>query len=115
MENLQQEFLSWENNFLFKSDETTYEDEGKLYILEQNNEDDMIEIIAKYICDTKNLSRDGFAWIERILRNKMNREEIYDFLNNKKVIDLPQKFDIDDEVPLFSTPNTKQFNEEIQN
>lgn len=104
---------SIENNFLFKSDETTYEDEGELYILEQNNEDDMIEIIAKYICDTKNLSRDGFAWIERILRNKMNREEIYDFLNNKKVIDLPQKFDIDDEVPLFSTPNTKQFNEEI--
>lgn len=104
---------SIENNFLFKSDETTYEDEGKLYILEQNNEDDMIEIIAKYICDTKNLSRDVFGWIERILRNKMNREEIHNFLNNKKVIDLPQEFDIDDEVPLFLTPNTKQFNEEI--
>ena len=104
---------SIENNFLFKSDETTYEDEGKLYILEQNNEDDMIEIIAKYICDTKNLSRDVFGWIERILRNKMNREEIHNFLNNKKVIDLPQEFDIDDEVPLFLTPNTKQFNEKI--
>ena len=43
----------------------------------------------------------------------MNREEIHNFLNNKKVIDLPQEFDIDDEVPLFLTPNTKQFNEEI--
>ena len=31
--------------------------------------------ISKY--DTKNLSRDVFGWIERILRNKMNREEIH--------------------------------------
>lgn len=104
---------SIENNFLFKSDETSYEDEGELYILEQNNEDDMIEIIAKYICDTKNLSRDSFGWIERILRNRMNREEIHDFLNNKKVIDLPQEFDIDDTVFLLSNPNTEQFDEEI--
>lgn len=104
---------SIENNFLFKSDETTYEDKGKLYILEQNNEDDMIEIIAKYICDTKNLSRDSFGWIERILRNSMNREEIHDFLNNKKVIDLPQEFDIDDTVSLFSNSNTEQVDEEI--
>ena len=103
---------SIENYFLFKSDETTYVDDGELYILEQNNEDDMIEIIAKYICDTKNLSRDSFGWIERILRNKMSREEIHDFLNNKKVIDLPQEFDIDDAVPLFSNLNIEQFDEE---
>lgn len=102
---------SIENNFLFKSDETTYEDEGELYILEQDNEDDMIEIIAKYICDTKNFSRDSFGWIERILRKKMSREEIHDFLNNKKVIDLPQEFDIDDTLSLFSNPNTEQFDE----
>lgn len=102
-----------EDNFLFRSNESTYKDEGKLYILEQNDEDDMIEIIAKYICDTKNLSRDSFGWIERILRNRMNREEIHDFLNNKKVIDLPQRFDIDDEVSLFSTPKIEQFDEEI--
>ena len=42
---------SIESNYLFRSNETTYEDEGKLYILEQDNDDDMIEIIAKYICD----------------------------------------------------------------
>lgn len=99
---------SIEDNFLFRSNESTHEDEGELYILEQNDEDDMIEIIAKYICDTKNLSRDAFGWIERILRNRMNREEIHDFLNNKKVIDLPQKFDIDDTVSLFSNSNTKE-------
>ncbi|MDD2382894.1 MAG: DUF3883 domain-containing protein [Sulfurospirillaceae bacterium] len=104
--------FSIEKNFLFKSDETTYEGDGKLYILEHNNEDDMIEIIAKYICDTKNLSRDSYGWIERILRNKMSKEEIHDFLNNKKVIDLPQEFDIDDTVSLFSNPNTEQFDEE---
>lgn len=103
---------SIEDNFLFRSDETTYEDDGELYILEQDNEDDMIEIIAKYICDTKNLSRDSFGWIERILRKKMSREEIHDFLNNKKVIDLPQKFDLDDAVSLFSNQNTEQFDEE---
>jgi len=103
---------SIEDDFLFRSDETTYEDEGELYILEQNDEDDMIEIIAKYICDTKNLSRDSFGWIERILRNQMSREEIHDFLNNKKVIDLPQEFDIDDTVSLFTNPNTEQFYEE---
>lgn len=102
-----------EDNFLFRSNESAYEDEGELYILEQKDEDDMIEIIAKYICDTKNLSRDSFGWIERILRNRMNREEIHDFLNNKKVIDLPQKFDIDDEVSLFLTPKIEPFDEEI--
>ena len=102
---------SIESNYLFRSNETTYEDEGKLYILEQDNDDDMIEIIAKYICDTKNLSRDSFGWIERILRNKMSREEIHDFLNNKKVIDLPQEFDIDDAVSLFSYSNIEQFEE----
>jgi hypothetical protein len=103
---------SIEDNFLFRSNETTYEDGGEFYIFEQDNEDDMIEIIAKYICDTKNLSRDSFGWIERILRNQMSREEIHDFLNKKKVIDLPQKFDIDDTVSLFTNPNTEQFYEE---
>ena len=89
---------SIENNFLFRSDENAYKENGKLYILEQDDEDDMIEIIAKYICDSKNLSRDSFGWIERIMRNKMNREELYNFLNKKKVIELSQKFDIKDEV-----------------
>lgn len=103
---------SIEDNFLFRSNETTYEDDGQFYIFEQDNEDDMIEIIAKYICDTKNLSRDSFGWIERILRNQMSREEIHDFLNKKKVIDLPQEFDIDDTVSLFSHPNIEQFEEE---
>lgn len=102
-----------EEEFLFKSDETTYEKDRELYILEQNDEDDMIELISKYICDTKDLSRDSFGWIERILRKQMNREEIYNFLDNKKVIELPQKFDIDDEPSLFdanpslSKPNNK--------
>ncbi len=104
---------SIEDNFLFRSNETTYEDGGEFYIFEQDNEDDMIEIIAKYICDTKNLSRDSFGWIERILRNQMNREEIHDFLNKKKVIDLPQEFEIDDTVSLFSNSNTEQVDEEI--
>lgn len=104
---------SIEDNFLFRSNETTYEDGGEFYIFEQDNEDDMIEIIAKYICDTKNLSRDSFGWIERILRNQMSREEIHDFLNKKKVIDLPQEFEIDDTVSLFSNSNTEQVDEEI--
>jgi len=90
-----------EDKFLFRNDETTYEEDGELYILEQDDEDDMIEIIAKYICDTKDLSRDSFGWIERILRNKMSRKEIEEFLDKKKVKELPQKFDIEDEPSLF--------------
>jgi len=93
---------SIEDNFLFRNNETTYEDDGELYILEQDDEDDMIEIIAKYICDTKNLSRDSFGWIERILRHQMSREMIQDFLDKKKVIELPQKFDIEDEIGIFN-------------
>ncbi|WP_457593029.1 DUF3883 domain-containing protein [Hydrogenimonas sp.] len=92
---------SIEDNFLFRSDEATYEKNGELYILEQDDEDDMIEVIAKYICDKKNLSRDSFGWIERILRKQMNREEIHNFLDKKKVVELPKKLDIDDEPSLF--------------
>jgi len=86
-----------EDKFLFRTKESTYEEEGNLYIFEQDDEDDMVEVIAKYICDTRNLSRDSFGWIERILRNQMNREEIHNFLDKKKVIELPQEFDIKDE------------------
>ncbi len=90
-----------EDNFLFKSEETTYETNGELYVLKQDDEDDMIELIAKYICDTKNLSRDSFGWLERILRKQMNREAIHNFLDKKKVIELPKKLDIEDEPSLF--------------
>jgi len=37
-----------EDEFLFRSNETTYKNDGELYILEQDDEDDMIEIISKY-------------------------------------------------------------------
>jgi len=104
---------SIENKFLFRSNETTYEDNGELYIFEQDDEDDMIEIIAKYICDTKNLSRDSFGWIVRILRNQMNREEINNLLDKKKVIELPQKFDIEDDVSMFDNSHPIEENKEI--
>jgi len=100
---------SIEDKFLFTSNETTHNNDGELYILEQDDEDDMIEVIAKYICDTKNLSRDSFGWIQRILRNQMSREEIHDFLDKKKVRELPQKFDIEDELLIYE--NTTQANE----
>lgn len=103
---------SIENNFLFNSNETTYEEDGELYIFEQDDEDDMIEVIAKYICDTKNLSRDSFGWVERILRNQMNREEIHNFLDKKKVIELPKKFDIEDEPSLYDKSSNSQNNKE---
>ncbi|HIP33883.1 MAG TPA: DUF3883 domain-containing protein, partial [Bacteroidia bacterium] len=104
---------SIEDNFLFRNNETTYEDDEELYILEQDDEDDMIEVISKYICDTKDLSRDSFGWIERILRNKMEREEIHDFLDKKKVIELPQKLDIEDEVSIFDNSHPIEPDEEI--
>lgn len=104
---------SIEDNFLFSSNETTYEEDGELYIFEQDDEEDMIEVISKYICDTKNLSRDSFGWIERILRNQMNREKIHDFLDKKKVIELPQELDIEDEVSIFDNSHPIESNKEI--
>ena len=89
---------SIEDNFLFRSEESAYQENEELYILEQDDDDDMIEIIAKYICDTKNLSRDSFGWIERILRKQMNKEEIHIFLDRKKVMELTQKFNIEDKI-----------------
>jgi hypothetical protein len=91
-----------DNSFLFRSDEATYENAGDLYILEQEDEDDMIEAIAKYIG-----LPNSFSWIERILRKKMKQDEIKDFLDNKKVVELPQKFDIDDDIPVGSGQNIK--------
>jgi|LWDU01.1.fsa_nt_gi hypothetical protein len=98
-----------DNSFLFRSDEATYDDkDGKLYILEQEDEDDMIEAIAKNI-GLPNSS----TWIERILRNKMNQNEIKYFLDSKKVVELPQKFDIDDDVSVYSGSNVKDVEDEI--
>jgi len=104
---------SIENNFLFRSNESAYEEEGNLYILEQDDEDDMIEVISKYICDKKDLSRDSFGWIERILRKQMNIEKIHNFLDKKKIIELPQKFEIEDDVAIFEDYPSKESNKEV--
>ena len=96
---------SIEDNFLFRSKESVYQENGELHILEEDDDDDMIEIIAKYICDTKNLSRDSFGWIERILRKQMNKEEIHNFLDRKKVMELIQKFDIEDKIIIVDNSN----------
>ncbi len=104
---------SIENKFLFRSDETTYEEDGELYILEQDDEEDMIEIISKYICDTKDLKTDSFGWIQRILREKMSREEIHNLLDRKKVIELPQQFDIEDEVGIFDNSHSIESDKKV--
>jgi len=104
---------SIENEFLFRSDETTYEDDGELYILEQDDEDDMISLISEYICDKKDLSRKSFDWIGRILRKQMEREDIQILLDKQNVKELPQKFDISEELSLFRDSNVLESNSEI--
>jgi len=93
--------------FLYKSEETTYNEDRTLYILDQEDEEDMIELIAKYISEPKNtnsnreLTKDSFGYIGRILREKMSHEKIKDFLDKKKIVPLPREFNIDDEPDLY--------------
>jgi len=105
---------SIDNIFLYRSNETTYESkkENCLYIFEQNDNEDMIEAITGYICKGMNLDKYNLL-IARILRETMNKLEIDNFLEKKKIKPLPLNFDIYDEVSLFSTPNTKQFDEDF--
>ena len=85
--------------FLFRDSEaTTFDDKNNntLYILEQDDEEDMIESISKYICEPVHLSTTSSKHIDRILRQKMSKEEIKEFLDKKNIKSLPKKINIDD-------------------
>ncbi len=86
--------------FLYTDYEATTHDEksnSTLYILAQEDPDDMIDAISKYICEAKKLSKDSLLYIQRILRRKMNRDAINTYLDKESIKELPEKIDFEKE------------------
>jgi hypothetical protein len=80
-----------------------------LYLLNQDDDDDMCDNIAKFIITSSNLSGDSRSIIERILRNKFDSyEEIRDLLDKKNIKSLPEKIEIDDSFSLYGKSNTTE-------
>gem|GEM_PF-1793901 len=103
--------------FLYRSEEITYNDEGKLYVLDKDDDEDMIALLSKYISEPKylmshhvELTKDSYGYIGRILREKMSREKINELLDRNKVIALPKNFDIDEEYNLYNEIEYKNDN-----
>ena len=82
---------------------STFEDkiQGILYILDQDDIEDMCESLSTYICDVGDLSRDSLMCVARILRYKMNKMEIKDFLDKKNIKALPDKLNIADDFSIY--------------
>jgi hypothetical protein len=64
---------------------STFEEKikGILYILDQDDIEDMCNILSRYICNSGNLSTDSLMIIDRILRNKMSKSQINELLDKK--------------------------------
>jgi len=78
-------------------DTPTYQDtdNSMLYILNQEDDEDMCECLAEFISDSSDLSRDSFILINRILRHKFDSlEEICSLLDKKNIKLLPDKIEI---------------------
>jgi hypothetical protein len=73
-----------------------------LYLLNQEDDEDISESIAKFICDSSDLKRDSFSLIGRILRHKYDTaKEIHNLLDKKNIKSLPEEIEIDENFSLF--------------
>lgn len=78
-----------------------------LYILNQEDEEDICENIAKFISDSSGLKRDSYSLILRILRNKIeSANEIHNLLDKKKIKSLPEIIEIQENYNLFDSPDS---------
>ncbi len=76
---------------------TTFEDDETLYLLLQEDTEDMCESITKYIYKKSNLSStDSSTYLNRILREKLSIEDTQNLLDKKNIKELPEKIQIDD-------------------
>lgn len=84
-------------------DVTTFEDKVDLilYVLDQEDNEDMFESIAEFICDKKDLSRETFAIINRILRASLDEQSIKELLDKKHIKTLPKKIEMSDEESIY--------------
>ncbi len=80
---------------------TTHEDDETLYLLLQDDTEDMCESITKYICGKSNLSTDSFASLNRVLRNQLSIEDTQNLLDKKNIKELPKKIHIDNMDSIF--------------
>lgn len=77
-------------------------DERSLYVLKQDDEEDICESIAAFISDTSSLGRDSFSIIGRILRNRLfSFEEIKSLLDQKNIKTFPEKIIFDEDISLY--------------
>jgi hypothetical protein len=96
-------------------DTATYQDTENsiLYLLNQNDDEDMCDSIAKFVSDKSDLQIDSFSLINRILRHKLETfEEISNLLDKRNIKSLPDKFEIDEDVSLYDDV-TEEVDEEI--
>lgn len=88
------------STFLYKDSEaTTHDDKANetLYILAQEDSDDMIDSISIYICHAKKLSEKSLLYINRVLRRKMDRDTINAYLDKEGIKELPEKIEFEKE------------------
>lgn len=94
---------------------STYQDSENsiLYLLNQDDEEDMCESIAKFIQSSSNLSSDSLFLIARILRNKLNTSvKIQGLLDDKNIKSLPENIEVDEDISLYGD-NTKASNNDL--
>lgn len=97
----------------------TYQDTENsiLYLLNQDDDDDMCDNIAKFISASSGLSGDSRSLIERILRKKFDYyEEICELLDKKNIKSLPDKIETDEGFSLYGDSGvTENIEEDEQN
>lgn len=100
VEKLVVDFLAF-STFLYTDCEATTlepkEIKDTLYILRQEDLDDTVDLISKYICQVKKLSDESLQYLMRILRRTMTKDVLDVFLDNKGVKELPIKFEVEKE------------------
>ncbi|MCI2285150.1 DUF3883 domain-containing protein [Colwellia sp. MSW7] len=83
---------------------STFQDiaNSSLYLLNQEDDEDMCESIATFISDSSDLSRSSYSLISRILRNKIfTLEEINYLPDSKNIKSLPEAIIVDDNISLY--------------
>lgn len=83
---------------------STYHDKeiSILYTLNQKDDEDICDSIAKFICYKSDLELDSYSLINRILRHKFDSfDEVHNLLDNKNIKSLPEKIEINENSGLF--------------
>ncbi len=92
---------------------STYQDTENsiLYLLNQDDEEDMCDSIAQFITKSSKLNSYSLLLIARILRNKLSTlKEIQNLLDKQKIKLLPEKIEIDEDISLYGG-NTESLND----